>query len=66
MHHKTDSALIIADKRRQNVELSAAGVLMPALITGVSADRHAFSNEAVNAHVTVAILPPGTQMDESR
>lgn len=66
LHHGSDSALIIADKRRQNTELSAAGVPMPARIIGQSGDRETFTNEAMNAHTDVAILPPGTPVDETR
>lgn len=66
LHNRGDAARVIGDKRRQNEAMLAAGVLVPDLIHGHSGDRTVFSNEAVNAHVSVDVLPPGSVLDDDR
>ncbi|MET4101482.1 hypothetical protein ABIE58_000903 [Roseovarius sp. MBR-78] len=66
LHNRAEVARVIGDKRRQNAMLSAAGVPMPQLIHGRSEHHTVFSNQAVNAHVAVDVLPPGSALDDAR
>ncbi|EDM72687.1 hypothetical protein RAZWK3B_00665 [Roseobacter sp. AzwK-3b] len=66
LHHRGAAARVVGDKRRQNAVLTAAGVPMPRLLQGQAGDETVFSNEAVNAHVKVDVLPPGSALDDAR
>jgi hypothetical protein len=66
LHHRGATARVVGDKRRQNAVLTAAGVPMPRLLHGQAGDETVFSNEAVNAHVRVDVLPPGSALDDDR
>lgn len=66
LHHRGAAARVVGDKRRQNAVLTAAGVPMPRLLRAQAGEETVFSNEAVNAHVKVDILPPGSTLDDDR
>lgn len=62
--HHPDTGRIVADKRRTNAVLSAAGVPMPRMVTRV--EGRVFSNDVSASAAAVSVLEEGAALDAAR